>query len=221
MKSSYILLSAFLALIITNTYSVETTSVQTQEQAPVIAKDDSSFGNRQNKKYQLAVGFGIEYSIFAFTLSGGYFLSPSEVVTFSYARITDDYIIREQDRIPNFKYQLDILRSYAFGYKRFLGNSFNIQPTVYYRRSSTDFVTMGTIEGAGTPNLIYEDIGIGIRIGNEWQWDNFVIGFDWFGINKTIHKINSQITWQGTPHSLVFKKETTLTRGSSYLGYSF
>lgn len=175
----------------------------------------ASLENRENKNYQLAVGVGNEYTIAAMTLSAGYFLNSSEVITFRYASITRD---DESEAQSN---EAEKLKSYTLGYKRFLGNSFNIQPTVYYRRSSIDFVNEGAVKSFGTPNLTYDDMGVGFRIGNEWQWDNFVLGVDWFGINRTVYKINSEEKWQGSPQSINFKKGTTLTITSFYLGASF
>ena len=206
MKLSYLLFVVSFVMLASNISAVE---------IPMIAKDDSSLGNRQDKKFQVTAGMGGEYSMVGYTLSGGYFINPSEVITFRYARIT------QNEEIETTTNELETLRSYTLGYKRFLGNSFNIQPTFYYRKSALDFIKEGTVKSIGTPNLIYDDIGIGLRIGNEWQWDNFVMGVDWIGINQTIYKINSKTKWEGSPQSLFFKKETTLVSTSFYLGLSF
>ena len=193
MNYSHLFLVTFSIMFFANTYANEVTDAQSQ--VAVVIKDDSSLGNRQNKKYQVMAGVGNEFSMAAFTLSGGYFINPSEVITFRYSRITQN---DETEALSN---ELDKLRAYTLGYKKFFGNSFNIQPTLYYRKSSTDLVMEGFVKSTGTPNLIYDDVGIGFRIGNEWQWDNFVMGADWFGVNKTIKKNNFQTRWQGSPQT--------------------
>ncbi|MGZ3790443.1 MAG: hypothetical protein ACXVLQ_18060 [Bacteriovorax sp.] len=189
--------------------------VEPQDQTRPTKKVNTSLDNRQNKKYQLSVGVGNEYSMAAFTFSAGYFIDPSQVITFRYSEINQD---QEYEAVSN---ELHKMKAYTLGYKKFLGNSFNVQPTLYYRRSSTDFVHEGTVKSVGTPNLVYDDMGVGVRIGNEWQWDKFVMGVDWIGMNETIHKINSQKIWQGLPQATHYKTETTFTVVSAYLGASF
>lgn len=217
----------FLSLIVCNAFSEEGKATTKDSEKKEISIDPSqaktqssseehtSLNNRQNKKYQLSVGVGNEYSIAAFTLTAGYFIDSSQVITLRYSRITQD---KESEALSN---ELHRIRAYTLGYRKFLGNSFNIQPTLYYRKSSTDYVNEGAVKSVGSPNLVYDDVGVGFKIGNEWQWDNFVLGIDWIGLNKTIHKINSQRTWQGAPQATHFKEETTFTLVSLYLGASF
>ena len=217
----------FLSLIVCNAFSEEGITTTQDSEKTEMSKESSkaqtqssreentSLNNRQNKKYQLSVGVGNEYSFAAFTLTAGYFIDPSQVITLRYSRITQDI---ESEAVSN---ELHKIRAYTLGYRKFLGNSFNIQPTMYYRKSSTDYVNEGAVKSVGTPNLTYDDFGVGFKIGNEWQWKNFVLGIDWIGLNKTIYKINSQKTWQGAPQATHFKEETTFTLVSLYLGASF
>lgn len=113
------------------------------------------------------------------------------------------------------------MRAVTLGYRRFLGNSFNIMPTIYYRRNTADFNKEGNIFSIGIDNLIYEDVGTGIRIGNEWQWENFTMGCDWFGFNLTAVKINHKETGVGFIEMHAPMKGLTMTLLSFYLGYSF
>ena len=184
-------------------------------QAEPLKENRPSQENRQNKKYQLSTGIGNDYSFAAYTFSAGYFIDPSQVITFRYSRITQD---QESEATYN---ELHKIRAYTLGYKKFFGKSFFMQPTAYYRKSSTDYVNEGSIKSIGTPNLIYDDIGVGFRVGNEWQWNSFLLGVDWFGMNKTIHEINSKTIWQGSPESTSLKTDITFTIISVYLGLSF
>lgn len=172
-----------------------------------IAKNLSSEENRKNLKYQVALAFiGVEYSSATpLTFSGSYYLSPNHLLTLRYSNINNNN---------------EKLRAIALGYKYFLGNSFNIMPTFGWRR------TTGNNENNSlptsffySPRFTYEEIGAGLRIGNEWQWENFTMGCDWIGINKTILKLHATGN-SGIINGLI-KQSTTLALLSFYLGYSF
>lgn len=115
------------------------------------------------------------------------------------------------------------MRSLTLGYRYFPGNSFNMMPTVYYRRSNS--VSYNTAFFSGTPTrstLIYEDVGVGFRIGNEWQWDNFTLGTDWFGINAKVIQINKEKHNDNGDFDLFnIEEDVTITMLSFYIGYTF
>ena len=113
------------------------------------------------------------------------------------------------------------MRAVTAGYRRFVGNSFNVMATIYYKRNTADFYKEGNTLSHGTTNLLYEDIGTGIRVGNEWQWENFTMGCDWFGLNLTSVKINLKEKGLGPIETHAPMKGLTMTLLSFYLGYSF
>jgi hypothetical protein len=104
------------------------------------------------------------------------------------------------------------MRAVTIGYRRFLGNSFNVMPTIYYKRNTGDFFNA---------TLIYEDVGTGFRVGNEWQWENFTMGCDWFGLNYKTVEINHKEKGLGPIDTHTPMKALTMTFASFYLGYSF
>ena len=76
-------------------------------------------------------------------------------------------------------------------FKKFLSNSFYINPGLYYR--SQEFITLKSMNSNGDYNYAKEehnDVGFDFRIGNQWQWDNFTMGCDWVGINSPIYTLN-------------------------------
>ena len=120
------------------------------------------------------------------------------------------------------KYGAYKMRAVTVGYRRFLGNSFNVMPTIYYKRNTGDFFTEGKFSGVvGGSNLIYEDIGTGFRFGNEWQWEHFTMGCDWFGLNYKTIEINHKEQSLGPIETHAPMKALTMTFLSFYLGYSF
>jgi hypothetical protein len=182
-------------------------ATSTQKQMPGL----KSFENRESKKFQLAIGMlGHEYiGTNAITLSAGYFLDPQSILLVRYSNLNGRGLDDDDSAT---------LRAVTLGYRRFVANSFNLTPSVYYKRTTqkdnfTWFTTTSKTE-------VYEDIGIGFRIGNEWQWENFTLGCDWFGINRTMKVLNEKNVddnWE----LFDTNSKYSFTIASFYLGYSF
>jgi hypothetical protein len=167
-----------------------------------------------NYKYQLNAGFaGVEYvGIGATTVGLGYFLSPKSMLSLKYANQNGT----NGDEATK-------MRSLTLGYRYFTGNSFNIMPTVYYRRSNSVHYKTAFFTGAvERSTLIYEDVGVGFRIGNEWQWDHFTLGTDWFGINAKVIQLNKEKhNGSGDFDLFSIEEDVTITMLSFYIGYTF
>lgn len=193
---------------------VETeTETETETASELIADQTTQESKeaRPNLKYQLAVAIlGREYIGNGVTVSAGHFLSPNDLVTLRYTTYNGS-----NDKA------LQKLRALTAGYRHFWGNSFNVMPTVYYRRNTADYFKEDHVTVTGSSNLIYEDIGLGIRLGNEFQWKNITLGCDWLGVNHTLKKLNHEERAQGTIDSLKLQKNLTITLLSFYLGYAF
>lgn len=172
----------------------------------------SSEGNRKNLTAQLSVAFlGREYiGSHPTTFSLGYFLRPNDLLTLRYSIFNGKYSEAAQK-----------LRAVTLGYRSFLSNSFNVMPSLYYRRNTASFNKTPTLFSPGNGKLIYEDVGVGIRIGNEWQWEHFTLGCDWLGANYTAKVLNHYERSLGTFEDLSFAKSLTLTYLSFYMGFSF
>lgn len=165
-----------------------------------------------NYKYQFNIGYAsLEYvGAGAATVGLGYVLSPKSMISLKYANQNGHY----EDKATK-------MRSLTLGYRRFAGNSFNIMPTVYYRRSKSDRFNAGLFT-TGRSTLIYEDVGVGLRIGNEWQWENFTLGVDWFGLNAKVIQLNKEKRDTSDGFDLFnIEEDITLTVLSLYIGYTF
>lgn len=197
-------------IVINSAYS------QTEEVSPPhpdFTPAKTSMVNRMSLKYQMTAGFiGREYIENPLTFSLGYYLDSSNIITLRYSNFNGSDV----DNKAAIK-----LRAVTLGYRHFVGNSFNYMPTIYYRRNTIDYKNEGQFVIFGPSNLIYEDIGAGIRLGNEWQWENFTMGCDWFGVNRTVIELNYKQQSAGILDELNFEKQWTLTLFSFYLGYSF
>lgn len=161
--------------------------------------------NRKNLKYQTTIAvLGSEYGSFnPITASLGYFIDHNSLISFRYSNhnISDVAVVEK-------------MRATTLGFRNFLGNSFNIMPTVYWRRTNIDDTQ------TANRRFIYEDFGIGVRLGNEWQWENFTMGCDWIGMNralKVLNKDNRSKTFFDSDD----KESINMTFLSFYLGYSF
>ncbi len=203
----------FLSLILTNHSFAQsgqiTTATQPEVSRETIAPnrdqpfiEGNSLENRRNRSLQLSLGPGIEFGIPIFSYTAGYFLKQYAVLTARYSERHD--------------YTGDTgrkgLTAVKVGYKKFSGNSFFYQPSVYFRKAS--HIT--------TVHYKYEDMGLGLRIGNEWQWENFTLGIDWLGINHHIVKLDESVFPAGNvPSSIDVDKKFTFDFVGLYVGYTF
>ena len=179
---------------------------------PALKDSNSSMENRKALQYQMAAGIiGREYIGSPLTVSLGYFINPDSILNLRYSVLNSGRDDKAAQR----------MRAVTLGYRHFFGNSFNIMPTVYYRRNTSDYKNEGSFIVFGPSNLIYEDVGIGFRLGNEWQWENFTMGCDWFGINRTLVELNYKQQAVGLIDDIALEKSVTLTLLSFYIGYSF
>ena len=75
----------------------------------------------------------------------------------------------------------------------YFGNSFNVSGYSYYRREkyiceighrvATDSNgTQTQITSGSSMDKDYAALGVGFSLGNRWQWENFYIGGEWFGL---------------------------------------
>lgn len=196
-----------------NTFSSNAEAPDKREKEKVIeVSDQTSSGNRKNLKYQIAAGIiGTEYIKYPITLSVGYYIHSDGILSLRYSALN------HSDKWGAYK-----MKAVTLGYRRFFGNSFNVMPSIYYKRNTADFYTEGSYPYVlGSNNLIYEDIGTGFRVGNEWQWQNFTMGCDWFGLNYKAYEINFKEKSLGPIDTHAPMKALTMTILSFYLGYSF
>lgn len=199
--SSFFLIQSSIAL------SSETLLVAPQKIQPINkeepAKDrnETSLENRKNLKYQMTIIFlGREYiGNNPITLSTGHFINEKNLITLRYSNYNSSY---SKDKSRS-------LRAITLGDRYFFGNSFNIMGSVYWKKNTI-------LYGSPQVRYTYRDFGVGLRLGNEWQWKNFTIGCDWLGLNHTL--IEQENTFIG---EWVTDEALTVTYLSFYLGFSF
>ena len=105
-----------------------------------------------------------------------------------------------------------------------VGNSFNVSFFPYYHRQTSDCLgrripVSNDVAGAsdsefrGNRNEIdAHGLGLGVSIGNRWQWRHFYLGGEWFGAG-----IETAIT----NHGNINPKKTKLVLARFVIGYSF
>lgn len=165
-------------------------------------QEGTNLKNRENRSWQLAIGPGIEFGIPSLSFNVAYFLSQNSVLNLRYS-YRNNYSADGGDKD---------LTALKFGVKQFTGNSFYYQPNISYR--SATHIT--------TADYNYKDINLGVRIGNEWQWENFTLGVDWLGFNQHIIKIDETVNPAGpVPSSIDIEKSLTFDFLGVYLGYTF
>lgn len=192
MKSKILLL----LLTCTNVYA------QTGQNGKDPFEEGRSTKNREDRNLQLALGPGIEFGIPTFSYNLSYFINSNKVINLRYSdrnNYNSDGGYQDQS-------------AFKLGVKIFAGNSFFYQPNISYR----------DISHITTAEYNYKDIMVGVRIGNEWLWDNFTLGIDWLGFNQHVAKIDEKVTPAGpVPAGNDIEKSLTFDFLGIYLGYSF
>lgn len=84
--------------------------------------------------------------------------------------------------------------------RKFFGKSFYIRPSGYYRNQDHVNKTESKVSPSGSNEWIVirketgriEDIGVGLAIGNQWNWKYLSIGCDWVGVNRSLNIISQR-----------------------------
>ena len=172
-------------------------------------QNQSSLENRKDLKYQTTLSImGADYSGFRrnFTLAVGYFLNDKNLINLRY---TFQNSSGAQDNSSTTDYP-ETTRAIAVGDRYFFGNSFNTLASIFWKDHSK-------FDRSNGRTYKFKDYGVGVRLGNEWQWNNFTMGCDWFGINHSLVKVSD--TFPATSFGL--DRELTFAFLNFYLGYSF
>lgn len=164
--------------------------------------------NRRGKKMTLALSTGFNYSNSSAGASLGFFLDDDSIIGASFYDLDDD---------NNFNEDYEEGLAIELSFKQFSGNSFYIQPFAYYRdvKEFEKESFFGSIENR---SYTIRDVGVGIKIGNQWQWKNLTLGCDWFGINRQVSRLEEE----GDEGFLSFNDDRTqFTLLNLYFGASF
>ncbi len=151
--------------------------------------ENASEEKRVSLKYQTTLHFGIDYHASTTQLGFSKFLNSDSLLG-----------LRFGARESNKENQTNV----TFQYKRFTDNSFYFAPEIFYLNYTEKFSRSKDYEQTG--------MGLGIRLGNQWQWDNFTLGCDWVGIGRTM------VYFKSTASD---KNFYTVTLANVYLGWSF
>jgi hypothetical protein len=141
--------------------------------ASLSAMASSSFSNRANLKHQVFSTYGLDYKRPVNQYAYSYFVNKNDIIGVKYGTseardAIGSYVSFAQDSLS------------VFG-KRFYGNSFYVQVELTYLQFEEVTFTYSPL---GDLKRKYSGIGSNIRIGNQWQWESFTIGCDWFGIGS-------------------------------------
>ncbi|MAF91433.1 MAG: hypothetical protein CL674_09180 [Bdellovibrionaceae bacterium] len=201
------------------------TKLETKLSEPIYSDNvrvDSSRFYRANKTFSVVVQpIGFNYNSYSAGLTGSLFVSPRFQLSLSALNLTTIFDWgREDDESGEYVKVSDDREgeAYELTAKVFLGNSFYISPFLFKRRLAVRERDGSWLFG-GSGDVVREgeinDSGIGLKIGNQWQWNKFTLGCNWFSISESI--FSSKQTGD-----LAYEYETTQVGLTEfYLGMSF
>jgi len=171
------------------------------------AEENESEVNRQDKNYQALMHVGGSVLSLPSNGFGAYkYLEKNKLIGLHYFQMSEgaDPSLFEG-------------RAMLASFKEFRSNSFYYELFGYYRDIDTTdkiktFNSVTTFEGKAS----FRDVGLGIKIGNQWQWEYFTLGCDWIGIAKRV----ATLKYEGDSSDF-FKNSADLTFLNFYIGASF
>ena len=175
MKNLFILLTFFNASLVLA--KAELTKEQQEKRARYTRTIvDESAMNRDGKRFTVnAHLLGSSFRTASRGISLGYYLAPNKVLQLRYEALDGEY---DLDGSRD-EYEGEYI---SFEFKKFTGNSFYLSLGFYYKdQTFEDFDN----DDFDVPTD-YKTLGAIIRIGNQWQWDDFTLGCDWIGLGKDL-----------------------------------
>lgn len=185
---------------------VSTTYAQSDENVIITKRDDkkvvyedSSEHNRINKKFtvQAEIGFSVSPAPSA-GFGAGVFLNRNNVVQ----------IDATEGSFPLLWFSAMKTKTISASWKHFSGNSFYTKAGMAYRKIALhdrlDSTTSNSVV-FGREYGVSEVLAADLAIGNQWQWENFTLGCDWFGLMLPLTTMRSN--YDSTGLSEIDKRE--------------
>ncbi len=140
--------------------------------------------NREGKKYIVTLQTGVNFGANTKGASFGYFINKKSILSLEFSALegrSNDDDFEEEDNG----------QLYLLSYQFIPSSTFYISPSLYYLNQvkADDFDFNADFEYRPTNKTHYTTLGIGFRIGNQWDWDNFSLACDWAGIFREISVI--------------------------------
>ena len=141
--------------------------------------------NRAGKDYQINLPvpiYGTSYGLIANSgIEVGHFKEKNHIIGFQYIKHKNPNY--EDDFEDSEEYQGEVFEIFS---KKFHGNSYYVKKHFYYRHAELD--------SSNNVHYSLREAGVGFNIGNQWQWKNFTIGCDWFGLNARLVTFKNEDT---------------------------
>lgn len=183
-KASLALLSAITCT--SSVFAQESSDVVVRSKSERVVYEDTSEFHRLNKSANINVqllGIGPGFTS-ATMVSGGLFINPKSLILLEAGTGKNSF----GSGSLNSKYELKTV-NFGAHYKRFVGNTFYIKGGAEYTNVKADYsyeskflTSTSKVRRELEGNLTTASFAI----GNQWQWENFTLGCDWFGISAPI-----------------------------------
>lgn len=162
---------------------------------------------RERVTYLLTAGAGVNYGSSASGLQIGKYLDSNSIIgagvysfnttaSVSASSSVDEDSDLSDDQADDIDEIMLNGTAVELTFQRFTSNSFYFKPTIFYRNASSKdsmkatYINGSRVKKEYSGKATFQDVGAGIKIGNQWQWDNFTLGCDWVGYSAKLFNIN-------------------------------
>ncbi|MDH4467664.1 MAG: hypothetical protein QE271_06355 [Bacteriovoracaceae bacterium] len=161
------------------------------------AKEETSTQVRARKTFEVLVNHGYDYREVANQLTIGTFLDGQNILGIKVGQQASTEFGKRQ---------------FAMGVqlRHFIGNTFYATPEIYY----LNFYDNHESQSATRSDDQLRSLGLGLRFGNQWQWNNFTIGCDWLGAGFNAINFKNQLSKSDT-------EKLSYTILNAYVGFSY
>lgn len=149
----------------------------------------SSVAARQNKQYIVdAQILGLGFRTNTQKIGAGIYLNPSSTLQLNLYRLGEQAAAEGQKvngKVAGTGSAIEV------AYKTYHSNSFYTQAGLYKRTQTiaTHTIHSGFSSAAtGALGGEIDDMGLNLKLGNQWNWDTFTLGCDWVGYNYALSK---------------------------------
>mgnify|MGYP003330664447 CR=1 FL=1 len=208
-----------------NLYAKDKESKKSNDHEEMLSQD-----HRPNQRNSIQFGlFGTRGGATEQGLRYEYFLGPNRQISASYLTFSGEIDETEEINLSGATFKIISKvkgHGVSFGYKEFFGNSVYFRGELDHVTMSADIAFKAEFQSTSSTEDIasvgeFRKASMGVAVGNQWTWENFTLGCDWFGFSIPLWKDSDIKSDFSDLKFTALGEENTFVALRFYLGYSW